>query len=375
MWNETINHFVSVQRCYSYARLPQVCPHRTRRAHRPHASCATHDSPEPHPAPPQEAPLTLPAVDEPHLRAGWPGRGDVTFRGVSMRYRPGLPLVLNDIHLELHGGRKYGVVGRTGAGKTSLSVCLLRLVDLSAGAIEIDGVDVATLGLHTLRRAITYIAQDAVLFTGSLRDNLDPASASTDAQLMRALELVDFAERLTHPSADAKSARPNGAEANGAHGANGVNGVDGAHSAAHGGASLLDMRVTDGGANLSAGLRQLLMLARALLKVEPRVLVMDEATANVDGATDATMQRVVRAAFERTTIITIAHRLSTIIDFDAVVVLAAGAVAETGSPHDLLCRSPPSAFARMVDDCAEAAEPLRDAARVAADARAADARP
>ena len=110
----------------------------------------------------------------------------------------------------------------------------------------------------------------------------------------------------------------------------------------------------------------------ALLKVEPRVLVMDEATANVDSTTDATMQRVVRAAFERTTIVTIAHRLSTIIDFDGVVVLAAGKVAETGSPHDLLCRDPPSAFARMVDDCAEAAAPLREAARVAADARGAD---
>ena len=289
MWAEVNNHFVSVERALSYTKLPQEPP-------------------------------PLAAADARLAPVGaWPSAGALRFAGVRMAYRPGLPLVLDGVDFSLPGGVKAAVVGRSGAGKSSLSVALLRLAPLAAGAITIDGVDISELGLRTLRRAVTFIQQDAMLFAGSLRANLDPFDEHTDAQLEAALAEVDW-PRLS------------------------------------GSADGVAYDVAEGGANLSSGTRQLVMLARALLRGS-RLLMLDEATANVDFATDAVMQRVVRSRFPRATILTIAHRLDTIIDYDHLLLMADGRVAEAGRPSELLER-PDSLFSALVGK-GPAAERLR----------------
>ena len=278
MWAEVKNHFVSVERALTYTKLPQEPP----------AVCAG---------------------DAALLGRGWPDGGALTFTVVQMAYRPGLPLVLEDVSFELFGGVKAAIVGRSGAGKSSLSVALLRLAPLAAGSIRLDGVDIGTLGLRTLRRAITFIQQDAVLFAGTLRSNIDPFGEHTDAALDTALAEVDW-PRLSGSTEGVRH------------------------------------EVAEGGANLSSGTRQLVLLARALLRGS-RLLLLDEATANVDFATDAVIQRVVRSRFPRATILTIAHRLDTIIDYDTLLLMDAGRVAEHGKPSELLER-PGSMFSGLV---------------------------
>ena len=250
---------------------------------------------------------------------GWPSSGAVCFRAVKMAYRPGLPMVLENVDFELPGGVKAAVVGRSGAGKSSLSIALLGLAPLTSGTIAIDGVDISTIGTRTLRRAITIIRQDAVLFAGSLRSNLDPFDEHTDEELNRALAEVDW-PRLSGST-------------------------DG-----------VEHDVAEGGANLSSGTRQLVMLARALLR-NSRLLLLDEATANVDYQTDVVIQRVLRSRFPSATILTIAHRLDTIIDYDQLLLMAAGRVAEAGTPADLLAQ-PGSLFSALVGTGA-AADRLR----------------
>ena len=302
-WAECQNHFVSVERALSYSRAPQE----------PAAEIAKVDS---------------------ELRAqGWPARGAVRFEGVQMRYRPELPLVLTSVDFALPAGVKAAVVGRSGAGKSSLSVALLRLAPLDAGRITIDGVDVSTLGLSMLRRAVTLIPQDAMMFSGSLRSNLDPFGEHTDAALEAALGEIDFG-RLASGGGGGGGSDGGGGGGGGVDGgggeANGKPAGDGARCGVD-----LEMEIAEGGGNLSAGMRQLVMLARAMLR-RSQLLLMDEATANIDYATDAVIQRVVREQFRSSTILTIAHRLDTIIDYDTVLLMADGRVAESGRPADLL---------------------------------------
>jgi len=208
-------------------------------------------------------------------------------------------LVLKGISLQVNDGEKIGIVGRTGAGKTSLTLALFRLVEAAGGKIFISGMDISSLGLHDLRSRISIIPQDPVLFYGSLRMNLDPFEDCTDDELWDALEsahLKSFVASLD----------------------------DG-----------LNHLCSEGGENISVGQRQLLCLARALLR-KSKILVLDEATAAVDLETDALLQDTIRSRFKSCTILTIAHRLNTVLDYDKILVLDAGTVAEFDDPNNLL---------------------------------------
>lgn len=231
----------------------------------------------------------------------WPQKGDLVFDNVSLRYRPSLPLSLDNLSFTITHGQRCAVVGRTGAGKSTLTTALFRLVEIESGTISLDGVDLSTLGLSDVRgrrNGMFILPQDPAVFAGTIRTNLDPFDSLSDEDIMEALQLVKFPG---YPR----------------------------------GKSLLAQSVEEGGANYSAGEKQLLCLARAFL-VNPRLLVLDEATSSVDGATDEFVQQVLRTQFPNTTLLTIAHRLNTIIDYDVVIVMDKGKVSEIGSPRELL---------------------------------------
>ncbi|XP_049833464.1 multidrug resistance-associated protein 1-like [Schistocerca gregaria] len=245
---------------------------------------------------PQEAPWEIPSTLPP---TDWPSKGEVQFKDYKVRYREGLDLVLHGITFSVSGGEKVGIVGRTGAGKSSLTLALFRIIEPAGGSIEIDNVDVTKLGLHALRSCLTIIPQDAVLFSGTLRLNLDPFNKHSDEEVWHALEqahLKIFVE---------------------------------------GQAAGLSHEVTEGGENLSVGQRQLVCLARALLR-KTKVLILDEATAAVDLETDDLIQKTIRTEFEQCTVLTIAHRLNTIMDYNRIIVLDKGKVVEFDSPQSLL---------------------------------------
>ncbi|XP_066904292.1 multidrug resistance-associated protein 1 isoform X2 [Halyomorpha halys] len=242
----------------------------------------------------------------------WPQEGKVEFINYKVRYREGLELVLKGINLIINGGEKIGIVGRTGAGKSSITLGLFRIVEPAGGQILVDGVDISKLGLQTLRSHLTIIPQDPILFSGSLRMNLDPFGYYSDEQIWRALELTclnSFVKKL-----------PAG----------------------------LQHEVTEGGENISVGQRQLICLARALLR-KTKILVLDEATGAVDLTTDAFIQNTIRTKFDDCTVITIAHRINTIMDYDRVLVLDQGSVLEFDAPSVLL-ENKSSAFYKMAQD-------------------------
>ncbi|CAL1528365.1 unnamed protein product [Lymnaea stagnalis] len=245
---------------------------------------------------PSEAPRHLPC---PGFSPEWPTVGEITFRNVCARYRPGLEMILKGISFHVHDGEKIGVVGRTGAGKSSLMLVLFRLVEPCQGQIIIDGIDVSKLGLYDLRQKLTILPQDPVLFTGTLRTNLDPFGKSSDKDIWKALDhchLKNFVEKLTEG---------------------------------------LDFQVGEGGNNLSIGQRQLMCLGRALLR-KTKILVLDEATAAVDVETDELIQKTIRSEFKACTVLTIAHRLNTIMDYDRILVLDNGMIVEFDAPSVLM---------------------------------------
>ncbi|XP_047739320.1 ATP-binding cassette sub-family C member 4 [Hyalella azteca] len=262
-----------------------------------------------------------------NIKPGWPTSGQIDFRNVSLRYEENQPMVLKNISFTISSGEKIGIVGRTGAGKSSLISCLLRLTE-PAGQINIDGVDIGKLGLHTLRKNISIIPQDPVLFNGSLRMNLDPFDEYSDDQLWNALNEVQLKEGV--------QASPDG----------------------------LDQTVEEGGSNLSVGQRQLVCLARAILS-HNRILLIDEATANVDSKADELIQRTIREKFKQCTVLTVAHRLQTIMDSTRVMVISAGKIHELDAPHSLL-QDRASLFSRLVRQADDAtAERLHNIAREA----------
>ncbi|XP_071508424.1 ATP-binding cassette sub-family C member 4-like [Diadema antillarum] len=254
-----------------------------------------------------EGPLEKPDVKPP---PGWPPKGAITFDGLSLAYSKDTPRVLKDISCEIKPKEKIGIVGRTGAGKSSLITALFRLAE-PVGGLQLDDVQTTELGLHDIRKKISIIPQDPVIFTGSLRRNLDPFAAYSDVALWSALEDVQL------------------------------------HQAVKENPAKLEMEVGEGGSNFSVGQRQLVCLARAILK-KNKVLILDEATANVDPRTDSLIQETIRSKFQNCTVLTIAHRLHTIMDSDRIMVLDAGELIEMDHPYELL-RDPKTLFSKLVD--------------------------
>uniref|UniRef100_A0A2K5RIG8 Multidrug resistance-associated protein 1 n=1 Tax=Cebus imitator TaxID=2715852 RepID=A0A2K5RIG8_CEBIM len=244
----------------------------------------------------KEAPWQIQETAPPN---SWPQVGQVEFRNYCLRYREDLDFVLRHINVTINGGEKVGIVGRTGAGKSSLTLGLFRINESAEGEIIIDDINIAKIGLHNLRFKITIIPQDPVLFSGSLRMNLDPFSQYSDEEVWMSLELAHLKDFV--------SALPD----------------------------KLDHECAEGGENLSVGQRQLVCLARALLR-KTKILVLDEATAAVDLETDDLIQSTIRTQFEGCTVLTIAHRLNTIMDYTRVIVLDKGEIQEYGAPSDLL---------------------------------------
>ncbi|XP_053528129.1 multidrug resistance-associated protein 1 isoform X1 [Artibeus jamaicensis] len=238
-------------------------------------------------------------IEEMAPSSTWPQVGEVEFRDYSLRYREDLDMVLKHINITINGGEKVGIVGRTGAGKSSLTLGLFRINESAEGEIIIDKVNIAKIGLHDLRFRITIIPQDPVLFSGSLRMNLDPFGQYSDEEVWTSLELAHLKNFV--------SALPD----------------------------KLNHECSEGGENLSVGQRQLVCLARALLR-KTKILVLDEATAAVDLETDDLIQSTIRTQFDDCTVLTIAHRLNTIMDYTRVIVLDKGEIQECGTPSDLL---------------------------------------
>lgn len=223
----------------------------------------------------------------------WPQHGYLEVNGLSLRYAPDLPDVLHNVSFCVQAGKRLAVVGRTGAGKSTLSTAFFRMMPFSSGSIVIDGVDICEIGLHDLRSRLTIIPQDPVLFSGTIRSNLDPFGEHSDQDMHESLGRVGYD------------------------------------------AGMLDSAVSENGANFSQGQCQLLCLARALLR-QTRIVFLDEATASVDHQTDQRIQETLRRV--DATVVCIAHRLETIMDYDQVLVLDMGRVAEIGSPRDLIQR-------------------------------------
>ncbi|OAY85588.1 ABC transporter C family member 10, partial [Ananas comosus] len=229
----------------------------------------------------------------------WPAFGRVEIQDLKIRYRPDTPLILHGISCTFEGGHKIGVVGRTGSGKTTLISALFRLVEPAGGKITIDGIDIATLGLHELRSRFGIIPQDPTLFHGSVRYNLDPLGQYTDDQIWEVLGKCQLREPVREKEQG------------------------------------LDSLVVEDGSNWSMGQRQLFCLGRALLR-RSRILVLDEATASIDNATDAVLQRIIRTEFKDSTVITVAHRIPTVMDCTKVLAVNDGNLVEYDSPAKLM---------------------------------------
>ncbi|XP_071346067.1 ATP-binding cassette sub-family C member 12-like isoform X2 [Trachinotus anak] len=240
----------------------------------------------------------------------WPQHGAITFQDYKMRYRPNSPVALNGLQLHIRAGEKLGIVGKNGSGKSSLAVALLRLVEPAAGSILIDGVDITTIGLSDLRRKLSIIPQDPVLFTGTVRYNLDPFSTYSDEEVWAALEKTYMKDAICSLEGN------------------------------------LQAELTDNGGTFSVGQRQLMCLSRALLR-SSKIILLDEAMASVDPETDALIQITIREAFQHCTVLTIAHRIHTVLQADRILVLNHGEVIEFDHP-DVLKQRPDSLFSALL---------------------------
>ncbi|KAF4697379.1 ATP-binding cassette sub- C member 8 [Perkinsus olseni] len=251
-------------------------------------------------------PEAPPVIENNRPPKNWPEEGNITYKMVTARYRSDLAPVLRNVSFSLKGGEKIGVIGRTGAGKTSLLLTLFRIIEIESGRMTIDGVDISKIGLRDLRSKLGIIPQEPLIFGGTLRSNVDPFGKHSDEEVSKALASAHLANMPLNTS------------------------------------------IAAGGGNLSAGQRQLVCLARVILR-NSKILVLDEATASLDAQTDALVQLTIREAFAECTVITIAHRLSTVIDGHRIIVMDKGQIVESGTPAELLS-NPAGHLTRMVED-------------------------
>ena len=253
----------------------------------------------------QEKPSHIPAKDDQLIQENWPQSGEIEFRNYSVRYRPGTEIVLKKINFHIQPGEKVGICGRTGSGKSTICLCLFRILEATEGSIFIDNVDIATIGLDLLRSNLTIIPQDPCLLEGTLKYNIDPFNKTKNEDIVQTLKDIGF--EYTEP--DDK---------------------------------IMDKMIEQGGSNLSVGQKQLVCIARAILR-KTKIVVMDEATANIDMNTEEKIQKALMLTMNNSTIITIAHRIKTIINYNRIIVLDNGSVLENDSPQNLL-KNPNSHF-------------------------------
>ncbi|KAL6615056.1 hypothetical protein ACP70R_037326 [Stipagrostis hirtigluma subsp. patula] len=258
---------------------------------------------------PSESALT---ISESRPNCQWPTKGEIELCNLHVRYAPQLPFVLKGLTCILPGGKKTGIVGRTGGGKSTLIQALFRIVDPSIGQVLIDGIDICTIGLHDLRTRLSIIPQDPVMFEGTLRSNIDPLGEYSDEQIWEALDCCHLGDEV----------RKNELK--------------------------LDSTVIENGKNWSAGQRQLVCLGRVILR-RRKVLVLDEATSSVDPITDSLIQKTLKHQFAECTVITIAHRITSVLDSDKVLLLDNGEIAEYDAPAKLL-EDDSSLFSKLVSE-------------------------
>ncbi|KAK9944969.1 hypothetical protein M0R45_010504 [Rubus argutus] len=273
------NKIISIERIYQYSQIPGEAP---------------------------------PVIEDSRPPTRWPENGTIELHDLKVRYKENLPVVLHGVTCTFPGGKKIGIVGRTGSGKSTMIQALFRLIEPAGGRILIDKIDISTLGLHDLRSRLSIIPQDPTLFEGTIRENLDPLQEHSDHEVWQALDKSQLGEVIREKE----------------------------HK--------LDSPVLENGDNWSVGQRQLVSLGRALLK-QAKILVLDEATASVDTQTDNLIQKIIRTEFKNCTVCTIAHRIPTVIDSDLVLVLSDGRVAEFDTPQRLL-EDKSSMFLKLVSE-------------------------
>ena len=244
----------------------------------------------------QEAPLKL-KTDEMLIQNNFPKSGKIEFVNYSVRYRPDTKIVLKDINIAIQPGEKVGIVGRTGSGKSTLCLCLFRILEATSGQILIDDIDISLIGLSLLRSIITVIPQDPTLIEGSLRENLDPVEKFDDESMIECLKSIEMDYIL----------KDNG----------------------------LNFMIKENGDNLSAGERQLICMARAMIR-KSKIIIMDEATSSIDYNTEQLIQKAILTTLKDSTVITIAHRIKTILEYDRILVFEQGKLIEQGSPKELI---------------------------------------
>jgi ABC-type multidrug transport system fused ATPase/permease subunit len=224
-------------------------------------------------------------------------RGKINFFDYSVRYRPDTPLILKNITLQINPGEKIGVVGRTGSGKSTMLLCLFRILEANKGKILIDDIDISKIGLEILRQSLTIIPQEPIILEGNIRDNIDPSKTYNDSEILKLLKEVGLNDFMADKN--------------------------------------LDYKIEENGNNISVGEKQLLCIARALLK-KTKIILMDEATANIDYRTEAALKKNTHEDMEESTVITIAHRIKTIINYDKIIVLNEGEIEEFDTPQKLI---------------------------------------
>lgn len=282
-------------------------------------------------------PSVMKESDQFKVEEKWPTCGDLQFKDLKVRYRENLPLVLNGLTFDVKHCQKVGIVGRTGSGKSTIILALTRILEKANGAIIWDRIDISKLGLHELRKNIVVIPQDPVLLAGTLEFNVDPWNEYGKDKVVSSLLKTGFFETMIQDSSEESQPENEQLLSN-------PQGSEGKYD------KQLQFEIQDGGSNLSVGQRQLICIARAMIQ-KPLLLLMDEATANIDTKTDGMIQKLIHTEFEHSTVLTIAHRLDTIIDYDKLVVLDQGKVIEEGVPGNLLMQpAKESQFRQIVEE-------------------------